>query len=71
MPMLDEALLIEQAVGREKDLPMNVADARLGTAQGSVQGGVVIPVTEFLVEPQRHIHRRRAGQGVLRGKVTE
>jgi hypothetical protein len=66
---LDEALLVEQPVGRQKDLAMNVRDARLTRAQRHVHRAVVQLVVPDLVKPAGHVERARIGNGGAKRRV--
>ena len=57
-PGLDETLLVEDAVGRKEDLPVDVADPGVRPAERGVQPRVVEPVSVDLVEAQRNVERR-------------
>jgi hypothetical protein len=52
---LYEALLVENAVGREKYLPMDVANTGVGPAECGVEAGVVEPVSVHLVKTERYV----------------
>ena len=55
---LHEALLVEQAVRRQKYLAMNVMNDRLGAPERHVQRAVIELVLPDLVEAHRHVERR-------------
>jgi hypothetical protein len=57
-PALDEALFVEQAVRRQEDLPVHVADERHRLAERDVERAVVQLVPPDLVEPDADVDRR-------------
>ncbi len=61
-PRLDEALLVEHAVGRQEDLAMHVPDPGLGAAQRGVEPGVV----ESVAGAARRSRARRRTEGPWR-----
>jgi hypothetical protein len=68
---LDEPLLVEHAVGRQKDLAVDVAHPGVRAAERRVEGRVVEAVLVHLVEAEGDVHRRRLGIAVLAGQVVE
>jgi hypothetical protein len=68
---LNEALLVEDSVCGKEDLAMNVSDAGVGPAQGSVESGVIEAVAMHLIKSERHVQRWRSGIGVLAGQIPK
>jgi hypothetical protein len=68
---LDEALLVEDAVGRQEDFAVDVPDAGVRAAERGVERGVVQPVLEDLVEADRDVERWSARRAVLPAEVVE
>jgi hypothetical protein len=68
---LDKALLVEDTVGRKKDLAVNVPDPGVRAAERSIQAGVIESIPVYLVEAERNINRRRAGFFVLAAEIIE
>src|SRR6185437_7700225 len=68
---LDKPLLVEDTVGGEKYLAVDVADAGFGPSQGGVEPGVEEPILMHLVETECHIDRCALGILVLTGQIVE
>ena len=68
---LDEPFLIEDSVGREEHLAVDVADAGVAISQSGVERGVVEPVLVQLVEAEGDVERRGLGIAVLAREILE
>jgi protein tyrosine phosphatase (PTP) superfamily phosphohydrolase (DUF442 family) len=70
-PGFDKSLLVEHAIGWQEDFPVDVADAGIGTAQRSVEAGIVESVPVDLIKPERDVHRVDSGFFMLAAEVIE
>ena len=68
---LDEPLLVEDPVGRQEHLAVDVPDPGVTAAQAGVDRGIVEPVLVDLVEAEGDIERRGLGVAVLAGEIVE
>ena len=68
-PSFDEALFVEQAIGRKKYLPVDVMDGRLAGAKRHVHRAIVELVVPDLVEPDDEIEGVRWNDGGAIGGV--
>jgi hypothetical protein len=68
---LYEAFFVEDTVGGQEDLPVDMADAGVGPTERSIQPGVVQPVSVHLVEAERQVERRGPGFLVLPAEIVK
>ena len=68
---LDEPLLVEDAVGGQEHLAVDMADPGIGAAQPGIERRVVEPVLVDLVEAQGDVERRRLRVAVLAREIVE
>src|SRR4051812_26065939 len=69
---IDEALLVEESVGRKEELAVHVTDYRLFGSQRHIEGTIIEGVVPLLVEPNAHIEGPRCTNcgDVLRLKIA-
>ena len=68
---LDETLLVEDTVGRQEHLPVDMANPGIGAAQPGIDRRVVEAVLVDLVEAQGDVERRRLRVAVLSCQIVE
>jgi protein tyrosine phosphatase (PTP) superfamily phosphohydrolase (DUF442 family) len=70
-PGLHEPFLIEDPVGRKKDLSVNVADSGIGPTECGIETGVIQPVSMYLVEAKADVDRGATGLFMLPTQIVE
>jgi hypothetical protein len=67
----DEPLLVEDTVGGQKDFPVNVADAGIGSAECGIEAGIVEPVPMHFIEAECDVEGGNAGLRMLSAQIIE